>query len=160
VGGSQGGCILHVRFEVPKLLQAHSANVDNVVALRYGRLGVLSVDGGAQRLHESDQGLIQGEQTEVLGRDLGRCGFRRSEMLLIGRDVLRVERCDFKEIDGDAALVTTAEPLGVLRGRLDGGLTCREAVYEPSGASAQIPRHRWCGKGRRCRAPCASPRSL
>lgn len=63
-------------LEVPKLLQSDVADIHNVVALRDGRLGVISRDVGAQRKDEPRQRLVQSEQAEVLGSDLGRCRLR------------------------------------------------------------------------------------
>lgn len=58
-------------LEIPKLLQTDSAYVDDVVALRDGRLGMVSLDVGAKREDVSRQRLVQGEQTEILGCDFG-----------------------------------------------------------------------------------------
>ena len=70
-------------LEVPKLLQSDTADIDNVIALGDGGLGVVSLDVGAQREDEPRQRLVQGEQAEVLGSDLGRCCLRILQALLV-----------------------------------------------------------------------------
>lgn len=48
-------------LEIPELLKPNTANVDNVVALRDGRLWVATRDHGTKRSDESCQILVQGE---------------------------------------------------------------------------------------------------
>jgi hypothetical protein len=50
--------ILHMSLQIPKLLQSHSADVDNIIALGNGRLGMFPGDGGAQGLYKPSQRLI------------------------------------------------------------------------------------------------------
>lgn len=83
-------------LEIPKLLQANTTDIHNVVALRDGRLWVAAGHHGAQRCDESCERLIQGEQAEVLGRDIGDGCQRLGEILLVGRDVLRIQRRDLE----------------------------------------------------------------
>lgn len=59
-------------LEIPELFQANVANVDNVVALRNGRLGIYAGHHGAQWGVESCEQLIEGEEAHVLGRDIGK----------------------------------------------------------------------------------------
>jgi len=105
-----------VILQIPELLQSNSADVHDVVALRDGGFGVAARDHGAQRRHISGQRLIQGEQPHVLGEHTRDGGLGLGEVLLVCGNVLRVQRRDFEEKERDAALVASAEPLGVLRG--------------------------------------------
>lgn len=111
--------ILHVHAEIPKLLEADAANVDNVITLGDGRLGVLAVCQGSTDGHdEASEVFVKGKEAEQFG---GRLAIRlglgldlRSRFLIrshrLGRQVLH-----FVDIDGDAASVSSTRPLGILQ---------------------------------------------
>jgi hypothetical protein len=111
--------ILHVVLQVPKLLQSHPTDVDDVVALRYRCLGMFAVYGRTKGHDKACQRLVQGEQAQVLGRDFGRGQSGLGEVLFVGGDVLNIERRDAEEVDGNAASVASSEPLGILGVVLD-----------------------------------------
>lgn len=108
---------LHVALEVPVSLQTNAADVDDICAESDGCARVLTVgELGAQRLGKARQVLIKGKQTHELGGCFGIvCGARVGgcDRLFVGIDGLGVEVADLKEVDGNAALVATAGPLGV-----------------------------------------------
>ena len=101
-------------LEIPELLEPYAADVYNIVALRYGCLGVGPVEEGAERNDVSHERFVHGEEAEILDSDFGRGGERFGKVLLVGRNGLGVEVGDFEEEDGDAALVAPAEPLRIL----------------------------------------------
>jgi len=54
VSRSQSTSILHVRPQIPKLLQSHPTDIHNIIALRNRRTGMISIhQRRAQRHHES-----------------------------------------------------------------------------------------------------------
>ena len=64
MGRSQRRSILHMRPQIPKLLQSYTTYVHDVIALRDGRSGVVSIhERRAQRHHEADQVLVECEET-------------------------------------------------------------------------------------------------
>jgi hypothetical protein len=118
-------------LQIPKLLESNALDIHDVVALGDGRLGMVARHHRAQRRHEPRQRLVQGEQADILAvsakrglaneqtylsRDVGHRGPRFGQILLIRRDVLRVQRRDFEEEQRNAALVATPEPLWILQG--------------------------------------------
>ena len=123
-------------LQVPELLQPNIANIDDVVALRDGRLGMRPCDHRAEGRDEAGEGLIEGEQAEVLGCDFRRCCLGLGEGFLVRRDILRVQRCNLKKVQRDTALVTSAEPLGVLNARQPYGAAC--AQNKGAGTSCRV----------------------
>lgn len=102
---------LHVALEVPELLEADAADVDDVGREGDRGAGVLAVRQlGAQRLGEARQVLVEGEEADQLGRRVHR-GRRRGglgvglvDRLLVGGDGLGVEVADLEEVERDAAV--------------------------------------------------------
>lgn len=119
MSGSQDTGVLHVTLQVPKLLQADAANVDDVCGGDNGGLGIGARQTGAQGHDEVEEVLIEGEKAEQALRDLGRLvRFRGGGGIghggVVSRHVLAVQVFDLKHIDGDTAAVSAARPLGVL----------------------------------------------
>ena len=64
MGRSQRRSILHMRPQIPKLLESYTTDVHDVIALRDGCAGVVSIhERRAQRHHEADQVLVECEET-------------------------------------------------------------------------------------------------
>lgn len=71
-------------------------------------------DHGAKRRNKTRKRFVKGEQAEILGGDLWRCCFRFAKGFLVRRDVLGVQRSHLEQVQRDAALIASAEPLGIL----------------------------------------------
>ena len=112
--------VLHVPLQVPELLEPDAADVDDVGRGDDGRLRVRPRQGRAERHDEAQQVLVQREEAEQarghLARlvRLGRRG--RGHLGAVGGHVLAVQVLDDVDVDGDAAAVAAAGPLGVLCG--------------------------------------------
>jgi hypothetical protein len=123
VSGSKRTSILHMRPKIPKLLQANSANIHNIITLRNRRARVISIhQRRAQRHHESYQVFVEGEEAEEFWGGLAvRFGFRTRFFggLFVRGHCFAVEVSDFVDVDGNPAAITAAGPLWVLRGRLE-----------------------------------------
>ena len=67
IRGRQHARILHVRAQVPELLQSHARNIDNIVRLRDGRAGQRPVPQcGAHGQRKVDEVLVEGEEAVQL----------------------------------------------------------------------------------------------
>lgn len=105
---SQRTGILHVAPQVPKLLETDFGDVDNVVRLvnRRFRIGA-SRYCRAEWHDEPGQVFVQCEQPQTRHR-------RSRVERRIRRHFLGVQLSNFVQIDGDAALVSSAGPLRIL----------------------------------------------
>jgi len=110
----QDRSVLHVCFQVPKLLQSNPTDVHDVVTLRYRCFGVATGHHRTQRCHETGQGFVEREQTDVLRQNIGDHSLGFSQVLLVRRDILGVQRRDFEKEKRYAALVASSEPLRIL----------------------------------------------
>lgn len=114
----QNTSILHMALQVPELLQPDPANIDDIVRRHDGRLGIRPRQRRAQRHDEREQILVQGEEPEHArrhGRGLVRLGRGHiGDCSVVRGHVRAVEMADFEHVNGDAAVVATACPLGVL----------------------------------------------
>lgn len=95
VRGGQLASGLHVSLEVPELLEADAADVDDVGGQGDRGARVLAVDQlGAQGLGEAGEVLVEGEEADQLGRGVhrrgrgGGLGVGLVDGLLVGRDGL------------------------------------------------------------------------
>lgn len=111
VRGGQLAGGLHVALEVPELLEADAADINNVGGEGDRGARVLAVGQlGAQGLGEAGQVLVEGEEADQLGRRVHRGRGRRGlgvglvDGFLVGRDGLGVEVADLEEVEGDAAV--------------------------------------------------------
>ena len=119
VGGGQLRRHLHVALEVPELLDAGAADVDDVSAHGDGDVRVLAVRQlGAEGHVEAGQVLVEGEEAQQargrLAVGLG-VGEGASALFLVGGHRLGVEVGDFVDVQRDAAAISSAGPLGILR---------------------------------------------
>jgi len=74
MGRSQRRSILHMGPQIPKLLEAHPADIHNIIALRDRRAGVVSIhERRAQRHHEADQVLVEREEAQQFRGRLAVC---------------------------------------------------------------------------------------
>ena len=102
--------ILHVAPQIPKLFQPDARNVDNVVALRYRRVGVRPLaQRGAERHDEGGQVFVQSKEAEEFGGrssfELGVRNLGRGRGFGVGGHGSGVERGDFEDVDGNAAFI-------------------------------------------------------
>jgi hypothetical protein len=118
VSGSEGAGILHMRPQIPELLQANTRNVHNVIALRNWRLRVVSIlESRAQWHDEADQIFVQRKQAEQLRWSLSvrlRLGFGFLRRLLICSHRFRIQVLHLEYVHWDAAAIPSTCPLGVL----------------------------------------------
>ena len=111
--------ILHVALQIPELLQPHPAHVHDIRGGHDGSLHVRPRELRAERHDKVEQVLVEGEQTQETLRHLGGlvrvCGGGGVVHggVVFGH-VFAVEVFDFEDVDGDAAAVAVAGPLGVL----------------------------------------------
>jgi len=59
--GSKNGSILHMSFQIPKLGQTNSCNIDNICRIRDWDFGIRSLERGDERHDEGEEILVQGE---------------------------------------------------------------------------------------------------
>jgi hypothetical protein len=100
VSGSEGAGILHMRPQIPELLQANTRNVHNVIALRNWRLRVVSI--------------LESRAQWSLSVRL-RLGFGFLRRLLICSHRFRIQVLHLEYVHWDAAAIPSTCPLGVLR---------------------------------------------
>lgn len=117
---SQHTRILHMALQIPKLLQPDAADVDDIRGRDNRGLRVGARQARAHGHDEVEEVLVEGEQTEQSLRDGGRLvrlglGLGRHGRVVRGH-VLAVQVLDLEDVDGDAAAVSSAGPLGVLAG--------------------------------------------
>lgn len=110
---------LHVALEVPELLQADAGDVDNVGAEGDGHVGALAVgELRGKRLAEARQVFVEGEQAEKARRRLAvGVGFGKGgigALAFVVGYAFGVEGANLKDVERDAAAVSSAGPLGIL----------------------------------------------
>ncbi len=112
----QCACVLHVTFEIPKLLETDSRNVHNVAGLTDWRLRVRSIRHcGTKGQYEAREAFVQSEKTEhLVGHLRRRRGLLGRDGLLVCRHILRVQLGDLEDVYGNASSVTTTGPLRIL----------------------------------------------
>lgn len=116
---------LHMPLEIPKLLQTHPTDVDDVRAQRDGRLGVVAIrELGAQRVDEPRKVLVERKQPNQLGGCLGvvfggrRLAVGRLDGFFVASNGLAVQMPDLEEVHRNAPSVATTSPLRVQLPRL------------------------------------------
>jgi len=159
MSSSKRTSILHMPPQVPKLLQSYSTNIHNIITLRNGRSGVISIHQScAQRHHESCQVFVEGKEAEKFRRGLAVCSCFRVGFFggfLVRRHPFAVQMLDFVDIDRNPAAIAAAGPLWVLYNvRREGR---RRKTDVPGGVSHRTALYLWSRIVDLIGLPCANP---
>lgn len=110
--------ILHMRSQVPKLLQANPRNIHDIIALCYGCSWMVAInERRAKWHHKTDQVLVEGKKSQELRRYVSICfGLTDGSLrrLLVCSHCFRVQMLDFENVHGNTTTITSASPLGIL----------------------------------------------
>lgn len=118
VSRSEGASILHMRPQIPELLQAYTGNVHNIIALSNWRIWIVSIlERCAQWHDEANQIFVQRKQAQQLCWSLSvrlclGLGFLRR--LLICRHRFRIQMFHLEYVHWDATAIPSTCPLGIL----------------------------------------------
>jgi hypothetical protein len=147
--------------QIPKLHQAHTADIDDVIRRDNWGFGVGSRQCRAQWVYELKQVLVERKETEKTrwnGRVLvcfGRAVFAHF-LREVGHVLVR-QVAHFEKIDGDTAAVSTAGPLRVLPMSLDQYTKRKKSRNLPSVVSAHKTPAGYFRTNPRSYSPCANP---
>jgi hypothetical protein len=115
----QSTSILHMRPQIPKLLQSNARYIDYVVTLCNGCARVFTIsECGTQRHNKAGEVFVECKQTQQFRGSFPIClclCFCVLCRFLVCRHGFRVQMLHFEDVDRYAAAISSSGPLGVLR---------------------------------------------